>query len=217
MSETPAPTDRRAALKARSRKAILDAAAALMRERRSPDFSVDELAAAADVSRRTVFNHFDSLEAVVTAVAGNMLVDIVDAMEAEAANASDGATVLGDLAAAASADHLVPTVAYLIEVLGDEQEAGERGAVLMQRAVALFTERMSASVARRHPRIPERRVAFLVAAFCGGLLGLVDHWTAATGGTDTPASRHTWNELLADLVLVLREPDRSSDPKGRHG
>jgi AcrR family transcriptional regulator len=198
--------DRRAALKAKSHKAILDAAADLMRERRSTNFSVDELAAAADVSRRTVFNHFDSLEDVVIAVAGHMLVDIVDAMEAEAANASGD--VLGDLTAAGSADHLVPTIAYLIEVLGgDPKQPSERGAVLMQRAIALFTEQMSASIARRHPRVDELQVGFLVAAFCGGLLGLVEHWATATGGTDTAASRRTWNDLLARLVLVLREPE----------
>ncbi|MDN3238140.1 TetR/AcrR family transcriptional regulator [Glycomyces tritici] len=209
MSATPEPVDRRAALKARSRKAILDAATALMRERRSTDFSVDELAAAADVSRRTVFNHFDSLEAAVTAAAGRMLVDIVDAMEAEAANASgDGATVLGDLAAAGSAEHLVPTVAYLIEVLGaDAEQPSERGAVLMQRAIALFTERMSASIARQHPQADALQVALLVSAFCGGLVGLVGHWTAATGGTDTAASRRVWNDLLDHLVAVLREPE----------
>lgn len=209
MSVKPAAVDRRAALKAKSRKAILDAAAALMRERRSTDFSVDELAAAADVSRRTVFNHFDSLEAVVTAVAGHMLTDIVSGMGAEAANASgDDATVLGDLAATGSADHLVPTVAYLIEVLGgDNGDPGERGAVLMQRAIALFTAQISAVIARRHPHVGELQVAFLVAAFSGGLLGLVEHWTAATGGTDTAASRRVWNDLLAQLVLVLREPE----------
>ncbi|MFC3495585.1 TetR/AcrR family transcriptional regulator [Glycomyces rhizosphaerae] len=209
MPVEPEAVDRRAALKARSRQAILDAAADLMRRRRSTDFSVDELAAAADVSRRTVFNHFDSLADVVTAVAGHMLVDIVDAMEAEAANASgDGATVLGDLAVASSADHLVPTVAYLIEVLGDmDQGPSERGAVLMQRALALFTAQMSGVVARRHPRVDELRVAFLVSAFCGGLLGLVERWTAATGGTDTAASRLVWNDLLASLVAVLREPE----------
>ncbi|WP_205323597.1 TetR/AcrR family transcriptional regulator [Glycomyces sp. YM15] len=206
MPENSATVDRRAALKAKSRKAILDAAEVLMRERRSTNFSVDELAAAADVSRRTVFNHFDSLEAVVTAAAGRMLVDIVDAMEAEAASGTS-ATVLGDLAAAASADHLVPTVAYLIEVLGgDHAQPVERGAVLMQRAVALFTDRMSTSIARRHPGVDELQVAFLVAAFSGGLLGLVEHWGAATGGTDTPDSRRAWNDLLARLVLVLREP-----------
>ncbi|HEY1093549.1 MAG TPA: TetR/AcrR family transcriptional regulator [Glycomyces sp.] len=209
MSGIPAAVDRRAALKAKSRKAILDAAADLMRERRSPGFSVDELAAAADVSRRTVFNHFDSLEAVVTAVAGHMLTDIVDAMEAEAANASgDGATVLGDLAATGSADHLVPTIAYLIEVLGGSfEDPGERGAVLMERALSLFTAQISALIARRHPRVDELRVALVVAAFSGGLLGLVAHWRTATGGTDTPASRRTWNDLLAELVALLREPE----------
>jgi TetR/AcrR family transcriptional regulator, regulator of autoinduction and epiphytic fitness len=209
MPEQPEAVDRRAALKAKSRKAILDAAADLMRERRSTAFSVDELAAAADVSRRTVFNHFDSLEAIVTAVAGHMLTDIVDAMEAEAANASGvGATVLGDLATTASADHLVPTVAYLIEVLGgDPEDPGERGAILMQRAIALFTGQISALISRRHPHLDERRVAFIVSAFSGGLLGLVQYWTTATGGTDTAASRHTWNDLLAQLFAVLREPE----------
>jgi AcrR family transcriptional regulator len=210
MSANPAPVDRRAAMKAKSRKAILDAAAALMHERRSTSFSVDELAAAADVSRRTVFNHFDSVEAVITAVAGRMLVDIVDAMEAEAAKTSgDGATVLGDLAAAGSADHLVPTVAYLIEVLGADlsQPPPERGAVLMQRAISLFTVRMSAVITRRHPNVDELQAAFLVAAFNGGLLGLVGRWGLATGGTDTAASRRVWNDLLAGLVTVLREPE----------
>lgn len=208
MSGTSAGVDRRAALKAKSRKAILDAADRLMRERRSTGFSVDELAAAADVSRRTVFNHFDSLDAVVTAAAGRMLVDIIDAMEAEAAGGPDeSATVLGDFAAAGSADHLVPTVAYLFEVLGGmEHASSERGAILMQRAIALFTARISAVIARRHPRVPELQAALLVSAFSGGLLGLVEPWAAATGGADTPASRRTWNDLLAQLIAVLREP-----------
>ncbi|GAB4005941.1 hypothetical protein GCM10029992_55240 [Glycomyces albus] len=117
-----APTeavDRRAALKARSRQAILDAAAELIERRRSAEFTVDDLAAASDVSRRTVFNHFASLDDVVTEVAGQMLVEIVDRMEARATSgAREAGTILDDLAATASADHLVPTVAYLIEVLG---------------------------------------------------------------------------------------------------
>jgi TetR/AcrR family transcriptional regulator of autoinduction and epiphytic fitness len=206
MPANPEALDRRAALKARSRKAILDAAAGLMRERRSTDFSVDELAAAADVSRRTVFNHFDSLADVATAVAGHMLGDIVDAMEAEAAS-SDGATVLGDLTAAASADHLVPTIAYLIEVLGGmKTHPNEQGAVLMQRALSLFTAQISAFITRRHPHVDELDAALLVAAYSGGLIGLVDRWAATTGGTDTAASQRIWNDLLARLIVVLREP-----------
>jgi len=50
--------DRRAALKAKHRAAILQAARDLVDERGGRGFSVDELAARADVARRTVFNHF---------------------------------------------------------------------------------------------------------------------------------------------------------------
>jgi TetR/AcrR family transcriptional regulator of autoinduction and epiphytic fitness len=208
MSATPEPVDRRAALKAKSRNAILDAAATLMRRRGSTEFSVDELAAAADVSRRTVFNHFASLEDVITAVAGEMLVDVLDQMEAQATSAArEPETVLADLVAIASGDHLVPTIAYLISIFWDEEsEPDTRRAVLMQRAFSLFTGRMSAAIARRHPDTDPLAVELLTAAFCGGLLGFVDRWIEATGGDDTPRSRQAWDDLIAALTAVLREP-----------
>jgi TetR/AcrR family transcriptional regulator of autoinduction and epiphytic fitness len=206
MAATPDPADRRAALKARSRQAILDAAATLMREHRGADFSVEELAAAADVSRRTVFNHFASLEDVTTEVAGQMLGEVVGRMEAAQASREAG-SVLDDLVATASGDHLVPTVAYLVEVFdGEASRRSTREAVLMQRAFALFTERMSTVIAQRHPDRDTLRVELLVAAFSGGVLGLVDRWISATGGADTPASRRVWDDLVANLAAVLREP-----------
>ncbi|MGW6228038.1 helix-turn-helix domain-containing protein, partial [Cellulosimicrobium cellulans] len=61
-------TDRRAALRARHRRAIVDAAASLMEENGGARFTVDELAARADVARRTIFNHFASLDDVVVEV-----------------------------------------------------------------------------------------------------------------------------------------------------
>ncbi|WP_199043894.1 TetR/AcrR family transcriptional regulator [Glycomyces salinus] len=210
MDAIPEAVDRRAALKARSRQAILDAAAELMERHRSVDFTVDDLAAAADVSRRTVFNHFASLDDVVTEAAGQMLVEIVDRMEARAASGSrEAGTVLDDLAATASADHLVPTVAYLIEVLGrDDPRRGDREAVLMQRAFSLFTERMSGAIARRHREADPLGVDLLVAAFGGGLLVMANRWMDETGGeSDTPESRRLWDELVARLTAVLREPD----------
>ncbi|THV21723.1 TetR/AcrR family transcriptional regulator [Glycomyces paridis] len=202
------PVDRRAALKAKSRKAILDAAASLMEERRSTDFSVDELAAAADVSRRTVFNHFGSLEDVVTAVSGEMLGEVVDRMTAQAADAArEAETVLGDLVATAAAGQLVPTVVDLFDILGgDLADPSHREAVLMQRAFNLFTERITAAMVRRHPDADALAVELLVAAFCGGILGFVHRWIAETGAADTPASRRAWDDLIARLTAVLREP-----------
>jgi AcrR family transcriptional regulator len=206
MASTSEPVDRRAALKAKSRRSILDAAAAIMRERRSTDFSVDELAAAADVSRRTVFNHFASLEDVATEVAAEMLNEIVDDMQAQAASAPPD-TVLADLVATASADQLVPVVAGLFALLGiGESDTAHREAVLMQRAFNLFTQRMSAAMTRRHPDVDALAVELLVAAFCGGILVFVRNWTDETGAVDTPESRRAWDDLLARLIEVLREP-----------
>ena len=83
--------DRRAALKKRHRTAIVDAADALIRERGSARFSVDELADRADVSRRTVFNHFSSLDDVVTTACARELAVVIDTFEAQVV-----ATPLGD-------------------------------------------------------------------------------------------------------------------------
>ncbi|PRY55775.1 TetR/AcrR family transcriptional regulator [Glycomyces artemisiae] len=201
------PVDRRAALKAKSRKAILDAAADLMRERQGTGFSVDELAAAADVSRRTVFNHFATLADVATEVAGQMLVEVVDRMSARAANDErEPDTVLADLAATSSGDHLVPVVVELFGILGGEPQPGEREALLMQRAFNLFTERMTAAMTGRHPDVDALAVRLLVAAFCGGLLGFVHLWIEETGAADTPGSRRAWDRFVGRVTAVLREP-----------
>jgi AcrR family transcriptional regulator len=200
------PIDRRAALKAKTRRAILDAAAEIMQQRRTTDFSVDELAAAADVSRRTVFNHFASLEDVATEVAAEMLNEIVDDIQAQAPSAPPE-TVLADLVATAAADQLVPVVAGLVELLGvGEPEQADREAVLMQRAFTLFTERMSAAMTRRHPEVDSLPVRLLVAAFCGGVLVFVNDWIAETGAVDTAESRRAWDRYIASLAAVLREP-----------
>jgi AcrR family transcriptional regulator len=209
MPATTGPVDRRAALKAKSRQAILDAAASLMERRRTTDFSVDELAAAADVSRRTVFNHFAGLEDVITEVAGQMLTDVVDRMSAQAADAErEPDTVLADLVATSSGEQLVPVVAELFDILGggDGPQPGNREAFLMQRAFNLFTERMTGAMTRRHPETDPLAVRLLVAAFCGGLLGFVHLWIEETGAVDTPDSRRAWDRLVASVTEVLREP-----------
>ena len=81
---TPA-TDRREALKARHRRAIVDAAAELMSEIGGTDFTVDRLAARADVSRRTVFNHFKTMDDITLEVFREMLAVVLDGVDANLA------------------------------------------------------------------------------------------------------------------------------------
>lgn len=208
MVPTPEPIDRRAALKARSRRSILDAAANLMHRSGGTSFSVDELAAAADVSRRTVFNHFDSLEDLVIAVAEEMFGDLIGDIEAQAASpSSEPETVLADLASIAAADRMVPAVASLVGIFGGaDVQPSKRDAVLMQRSMALFTARISATMAERHPDLDPLSLDLVVAAFLGGMLGFVERWSTETGAVDTPDSRRIWEQYAARLIAVLREP-----------
>ena len=114
--------DRRAELKARHRQAILDAADSLIRERGKPHFSVDELAERANVSRRTVFNHFASLDDVIMMTCTQLLSAVVDEFRA-ATNAmpqGDGSieALFDRITTALSAIDLPTVVAYLCGVLG---------------------------------------------------------------------------------------------------
>lgn len=79
--------DRRSALKARHRQAIVVAARHLIDERHGPRFTVDELARQADVSRRTVFNHFETLDDVILAACTEILDGVVAAFREKAPGA----------------------------------------------------------------------------------------------------------------------------------
>jgi AcrR family transcriptional regulator len=208
MLPAPHAPDRRAALKARHRRAIVDAAAALMDERASSRFSVDELAARADVSRRTVFNHFASLDDVVIAAASDILGDVVDELGARAGAAGPDADVLDQMAFATRAEHLVPLMARLVRMLGGEAEAGTalpaREAALVQRTFALLDERLTAAVVRGRAEADDLEVELLVVAFMAGALMLFRRWYAATGATDDARSRGLWDELLGRLTVLLR-------------
>lgn len=78
---TAEPTGRpRRADARRSIAAILEAAVALLAER--PDASMAEIAAAAGVTRQTVYAHFRSREALLTAVAEHALAQALAAIDA---------------------------------------------------------------------------------------------------------------------------------------
>ncbi|MFP3712383.1 TetR/AcrR family transcriptional regulator [Puerhibacterium sp. TATVAM-FAB25] len=211
MPSTPDVPDRRAALKARHRQAIVAAAVALMDERASSRFSVDELAARAGVSRRTVFNHFASLDDVVIAAASEILSDVVDELGVRAGAAGPDADLLDQLAAATRATHLVPLMSRLVRMLGAEgTELPAREAALVQRTFALLDERLTATMVRRHTGLDDLAVELLVVAFMAGALLLFRRWYAATGAVDDERSRRLWDELLGHLVALLRDGQRAA-------
>lgn len=194
--------DRRSRARERHRRALVDAAAALLDEKGAAGFTVDELADRADVSRRTVFNHFGSVDDIIIAACSEVLGEVVDRLEAHAATSQPtDETVFGEVATALRATDLVGPMSHLTRILGgDGTEPSPRQAVMLLRSFSEVSERLSSVMLRRHPDAEELTTHLLVSSLMSGLVVLHKHWFAATGGKDTVQSRRIWANLLEALL-----------------
>ncbi|WP_454041685.1 TetR/AcrR family transcriptional regulator [Cellulosimicrobium sp. Marseille-Q8652] len=218
MLADPPTHDRRAALRRRHRGAIVDAAAALLEERDGSRFTVDELAARADVARRTVFNHFSSVDDVVAEVGARVLGTVADDFGASATAPRDDdrdGSLFDELAAVLRATDLVAPMAYLTRVLGSEgcAEPSPRVTTMVARTFTDLSERLVEGLSRRHPEADLLDVQLLVASFMSGIMVIHRHWWQATGATDDAASREVWTGLLDHLVERARHGHAA--PSGR--
>ncbi|QDW62054.1 TetR/AcrR family transcriptional regulator [Oerskovia sp. KBS0722] len=218
--------DRRAALKARHRRAIVDAAAALIGESGGTRFSVDELAERADVSRRTVFNHFASLDDVVTEVCSEVVGAALDRLDAIASDQQVGqdqqrrqdergadVTLFDEVADALRSTDFVTPLVYLTRVLGDEGGPSPRRAFTLIKVFADVSMRLTAALAASHPDADPFDVELLVGSLMSGLIVVYLRWVDVTGAVDDPAARETWTDLLERLLDATRtghEPVASS-------
>jgi len=202
-------TDRRAALKARHRAAILAAATELLREGGGRPFSVDALAERADVSRRTVFNHFASLDDVVTTACSDVLGGVVDAFAAHTAALpvvdDSPAAMLDEIAGALRATDLVGPMAFLTRSLSAYDPESPAMASLLVRVFTELSRRLSAALTRRHPDADQLDVQLLTSTLASGFVVIHRAWWAATDAADDARSRRVWADLLEHLITVTRE------------
>ena len=192
----------RAAQRRRTRKAIVDAAMSLLAD--DHPVSIEAVAKAADVSRRTVYMHFPSLEQLlIDATAGAL-------SQASVEHVFDTS---GDVAA--RVDGLVRTLQRMspaVERLGRslirltvEQERSDGGPRRGFRRVEWIEE----ALAPLRGRVEPRRLARLVSA-----LAMVIGWEALLVQRDicglTPAEGEALSRWAARALLdaTLRENDR---------
>ncbi|MDP4335068.1 TetR/AcrR family transcriptional regulator [Curtobacterium sp. A7_M15] len=207
--------DRRAALEAKHRAAILQAARDLIDERGGRGFSVDDLASRADIARRTVFNHFGSLDEVLLAVCEEELSVIVDRFLGDMAKTPVGdgsrSSMFDELESAARGADLAPAIAGMYRILGDPGKDDPKAAVLTQTAFARVTDRLRDEVARRHPAADALDAALLVESLMSGIVVIAEHWLTTTGPRLDREALDDWDALLARLVHSVRSGYMADD------
>jgi AcrR family transcriptional regulator len=187
----------------------------MMRESGGVHFTVDELARRADVSRRTVFNHFASVDDIVATVCSEVLGAVVDTF-VDLSGAADGdATPMFDqLAGTLRATDLVTPMSYLTRVLGGEAQSPVQ-AMFLVRAFTEVSERLAAAMAGRHPDAELLDIQLLVGSVMSGVVVLHRQWLAVTAGVDDEHSQAVWASLLERLLTTFRTgfgSDASSSP-----
>ncbi|MCF7551333.1 TetR/AcrR family transcriptional regulator [Pseudonocardia sp. WMMC193] len=198
----------RDAQKARTHRALIDAALALTSRHGPEGLTVDTVAERAGVSRRTVFNHFATLDEILLAACTEVLDVLVDGFLAAAAAAPPGAptikAVVDDVVGAMRVTDLVGPMAYLTRALGGHHD-DPRVRGFVETAFGRCTRHLSAAATERYPTVDRLDVELAVGALLSGVLVLHGHWWERTGATDDAAARAEWDRLLDHLVSTLRK------------
>src|SRR4051812_42252580 len=197
--------DGRVAQKRRTRRAIVEAARDLLAAGRTP--SVDDVAAAADVSRRTIYMHFPTLDQLLLDAASGLLAETtVDARLGE--SDSDGDVLARTDALARGLVEVAPEalplgrkiIALTVDApASDPARRGHRRLEWVERALAPAREQLS----------PERYER-LVSALC-----VVLGWEAMVvlrdiRGLDAGAEEDTIRWAARALVQTALDEERAS-------
>ncbi|WP_328472288.1 TetR/AcrR family transcriptional regulator [Actinoplanes sp. NBC_00393] len=203
MKDVEPPADRRAALKARHRRAILDAAHALISEGEATRFSVDQLAERADVSRRTIFNHFASIDDVVTTACTEALGVVIENFLTAFAEGGP-ASMFDEITRALRATDVPGIVAFLWRALGGFHVGDPRPRQIFQATFSRTTDELARELAERHPERDPLDAELLVSSLMHGTEVIVGHWLTATAAAVDEKSRALWNDLLERLITSVR-------------
>lgn len=200
--EHPGPS-RRELNKAATRQAITDAALGQLRSKGPGNFTVEDIADAAGISRRTFFNYFNSTEAAIAAVTFGFLDKALQQFRLRPA----GEPFLESARAALVALADPMTVAPMAELysLGksnpqlsrSELEAWDHCTV---EIIAAARERFSAGSGVELDELYLRALAGSVIS-CGK--AAMDVWLARCGGSLTPESLSILRQLLIESMGML--------------
>jgi AcrR family transcriptional regulator len=199
----PSAPNRREALKARHRQAILVAARQLVRQRGGRGFGVADLAERADVSPRTVFNHFVSLEDVVLATCADEVSAIVDRFNRITAARPPADGALETMTAAMRDTDIPPAISYFWQAFAGSPCNGSKQLEFFAAALTRAEQALGAAAQRSYPQADPLQLELLAGTLVHGLAIIANQWIEATGGSLDAASRRTWNTLFERFVTSV--------------
>ncbi|WP_431813951.1 TetR/AcrR family transcriptional regulator [Kocuria sp. cx-455] len=202
-----APKDKRGALKWHNRRAIVMAAGELTDRHGIQGFTVDDLAAKAGVSRRTIFNHFSSAEDAGYEYLSELVTRLIRAVLAELPDASErGEQTLGsvyqDLCTAMRSHSLVEALRPLLLQVTEVKES-PTAALWGFRVTSAATERLENVLCERLPDHDRLELQLVATSIINSMSVCMDAWLLRTGGELNDESRRIWDELMSDTLLVL--------------
>ncbi|WLQ05284.1 TetR/AcrR family transcriptional regulator [Arthrobacter oryzae] len=200
---TPAPTSRRELNKAATRQAITDASLQLLRSKGPGNFTVEDIADAAGISRRTFFNYFSSTEAALASVTHGFLDNALAQFRLRPADEP-----ILESARAALIQLADPmTVAPMAELYSLSQSNPQLNRSELEAWDHCTAEIIDAA-RERFARNPGAELNELyLRALAGSLISCgkaaMDVWSEQHGGSLTPESLAALRQLLIDSMSLL--------------
>lgn len=213
---SPADSDGRAAIKARHQAAIISAARRLVEERGAHQVTVEAIAVEAGVSRRTVFNHFGSLDDIRLVVCEQMVEHVLRGLLLPLgpglAGEQSAEAMWEAFASAVRGADLPELIVIARDVFGDGDQERARARSLAQSVFDRVGERMLGELSRHREGEPPLAIRLLVTSLMHGVEVIARQWVEETDASLAPQSRERWAQLCEQLLLQAGHGFLATDP-----
>jgi AcrR family transcriptional regulator len=191
-----------------NRRAILEAARKLIAAHGFGGFTSADLARHAGVSRRTVFNHFPSVEEAILAALSQELMDRADAWVEQVGPPGVRFATLAEAfdAFAASVPQLAfnPTVELVSGALEGDQNAARVGLAWRTSVLTAVCAKVSEGVCARMDNPDRLAVEVMAKTIMGAWSTAFEYWLFETGGNTDDAGQALLLELTEAAIAQVR-------------
>lgn len=192
---------RRERNKSATRRRIAQATLDLVRGHGPGNFTVDDVAAAAGVSRRTFFNYFPSIDAALTVTMDEFLESLLGHFESRPA----GENIVESMLQALTRPADPARMAVMAELYGLAEENPE----MMRFQLEAWNRCEQRIIASIKHRIGESTDSLYISALVGSVMSCgrcaLAQWLRRTGGAITPDSLQQLEDLFVEVIGYLRD------------